>query len=292
MLDTLRKSSLIEPLRALRWQLKAVQRRRLRNREHRDLYLDDLPIVFGNAMAKSGSHLLAQYLEGIASISPFVFIAEHPVRTTTREGRLRSDRRVIKDLHRLLPGDIGWGYIPARDPFIQVLTRRDWISYFIYRDPRDKIISHIYFAMDIHPEHAMRDYYHSLPTFEDRIAATIEGVPGLIGSIEESYASYRAWFSAPGVVKVRFEDLIRERAKCLEKMVEPLFDRFLAHHIVMEELIEHLNNAMAPELSRTYRSGKTGGWRDHFTPRNVAQFKEVAGELLIEMGYAHDETWS
>lgn len=292
MLDTLRKSSMIEPLRSLRWQMKASQRRRTRDRLYRDVNPDDLPVVFGNAMAKSGSHLLAQFLEGIASVSPFVFTAEHPVRTITREGRVRSDRRVVHDLKRLLPGDVGWGYIPARDPFVEILTRSDWISYFIYRDPRDKIISHIYFAMEIHPQHAMRDYYRSLPNMEERISATIKGVPGLIGSIEESYASHRAWFSEAGIVKVRFEDLIRERAETLEMMLAPVFNLFLEAYIGKGALVEHLNEKMSPQLSRTFRAGKTGGWRDHFTPRNIAEFKDFAGELLIEMGYATGDTWS
>jgi hypothetical protein len=253
---------------------------------------DGLPIIFGNAMAKSGSHLLAQFLEGIAAVSPFVFTAEHPIRTITREGRLRSDGRVVKDLQRLLPGDIGWGYIPARDPFTQILTRSNWITYFVYRDPRDKIISHIYFAMDLHPQHAMREYYRSLATMEDRIAATIEGVPGLIGSIKESYGSHRAWLSAPGVIKVRFEDLIQDRDSSLEKMIAPLFDRYLANYIDKVDLIEHLNEHMSPQLSRTFRAGKTGGWRDYFTTKNVEQFKLFTGDLLVELGYAQDDTWS
>jgi hypothetical protein len=252
----------------------------------------DLPIIFGNAMAKSGSHLLAQFLEGIASISPFVFTADHPIRTITREGRHRSDKRVLHDLSRLKPGDIGWGYIPAREPFMRVLTSEDYISYFILRDPRDKIISHIFFAMDIHPSHAMRDYYHSLPTMEERIEATIDGVPGLIGSIDESYASHRAWLSARAVIKVRFEDLIHNRDASLEHMLAPLFDRFLLKHIEKSELITHLNEKMSPQKSRTFRAGTTGAWRDHFTPRNIEQFKEVAGDLLIEMGYVDDHTWT
>lgn len=291
-MDVVRKTPLIELLRSLRWRVRAGRRRASRDQEYPEVSTDVLPIVFGNAMAKSGSHLLAQFLEGIASISPFVFTAEQPVRTITPEGRHRPDWRVVKDLERLLPGDIGWGYIPARAPFDRVLTGEKWITYFIYRDPRDKIVSHIFFAMDIHPEHAMRDYYRSLPSMETRIEATINGVPGLLGGIDEAYASYRGWLLSPEIIKVRFEDLILEREETLENMVAPLFDRVFAKHITKVDLFSQLNERMSPERSRTFRSGTTGEWRDYFTPANIEQFKRVAGDLLIEMGYEHDDAWT
>ncbi|MDF1499264.1 MAG: sulfotransferase domain-containing protein [Anaerolineales bacterium] len=235
---------------------------------------------------------MAQFLEGISSVSPLVFTAEHPVQTITREGRLRSDERVMKDLARLEPGDVGWGYIPAREPFFEMLTGSNWVTYFIYRDPRDKIISHIYFAMDIHTEHAMRDYYRSLPSMEARISATIEGVPGLIGSIVEGYASHRGWLSSPDVVKIRFEELIQHREANLETMLAPLYGWVLSAHIRYRDLVGHLAEEMSPEHSRTYRSGRAGTWREHFTLRNIDQFKRVAGDLLIEMGYEQDDSWS
>jgi len=36
---------------------------------------------------------------------------------------------------------------------------------------------------------------------------------------------------------------------------------------------------------------KPEGWRTSFTPENKALFKEVAGDLLIQLGYEKDNDW-
>lgn len=40
-----------------------------------------------------------------------------------------------------------------------------------------------------------------------------------------------------------------------------------------------------------YRKGVRGDWRNHFTDEDKRQFKEIAGDLLIELGYEHDGDW-
>ena len=39
------------------------------------------------------------------------------------------------------------------------------------------------------------------------------------------------------------------------------------------------------------RSGRPGEWRDVFTQRHKDYFKEVAGDLLISLGYERDSNW-
>ncbi|HEY9121929.1 MAG TPA: hypothetical protein VIM80_02945, partial [Brevefilum sp.] len=41
----------------------------------------DVPALFGNAMPKSGSHLVLQILQGVAQIAPFRYVDHKPLRT-------------------------------------------------------------------------------------------------------------------------------------------------------------------------------------------------------------------
>ena len=225
----------------------------------------DLPIVFGNAMAKAGSHILLQYLEGLSLFTPLIIGDPYPIRTITASGRKRSDEEVCSDLWRLRPGDFGWVYLPGKEIFIREIVGDGRINYFIYRDPRDKIISHIFYAMEIYEGHAMREYYFSLPSMEERITATIKGVPGLIQNIRASYESYLAWFDQPDVLTISFEDLVNRRNESLNRMISYLERNNFTIPIEKNAAYEILNQSMSPERSSTYRSGQSGGWREYFS---------------------------
>jgi len=40
-----------------------------------------------------------------------------------------------------------------------------------------------------------------------------------------------------------------------------------------------------------YRKGIIGDWKNHFSPENIALFKEISGDTLIEAGYVHNNQW-
>ena len=44
-------------------------------------------------------------------------------------------------------------------------------------------------------------------------------------------------------------------------------------------------------LRSTERKGEIGGWKEVFTPAHKAQFKQVAGQLLVDLGYEKDLDW-
>jgi hypothetical protein len=91
-------------------------------------------------------------------------------------------------------------------------------------------------------------------------------------------------------MKIHFEDLIHARAETLNRIV----DHFLARvplRAPRELLLESLESAINPGKSPTFRSGKTGEWKKHFTQEHKNIFKDVAGDLLIRLGYEKDNNW-
>jgi hypothetical protein len=261
--------------------------------------INGLPAVLGNAMPKSGSHLIIQILQGLSRLGPFTNPGFPPVNRAEDNARL-PDAAVLANIRRMRPGDIAYGYIGAQEPFVSTLTRPGRATIFVYRDPRDMIISHIFYATQMHPRHWMRRYYtERLHSMEERIAAAIRGVdePGSeLTGVRERYAGYLGWLEQPAVLCLRFEDLILDRQAALGCLLDYLagrgFDPSVFNlHMERSQAIQILEQAIAPRKSGTFRKGKPGNWQEHFTPANKALFKELAGDLLVRLGYEQDEAW-
>jgi hypothetical protein len=282
---------LLEPVRRLRWRRRVEAKRQRQLNRFQLGSRDYLPRVFANGMAKSGSHILEQYLEGLERVTPLVLTDIHPIRTYDEAGQVRPPERVLRELNRLRAGDMAWGYLPAKKPYLDWLAAAGLVAYFVYRDPRDRIVSHIFFASEIHEGHAMRDYYQGIETMEQKINDTICGVPGLIEDIRSAYQSYLGWFEVDSVLKVRFEDLVNDK----RQTVNLLLDFLLSHQVELamgrSSVVDSLIEAMAPRHSPTFRSGQSGGWQQHFTERNKEVFKQVAGDLLLTLGYETSNDW-
>ena len=56
-------------------------------------------------------------------------------------------------------------------------------------------------------------------------------------------------------------------------------------------ILSALESSINPARSPTFRSGKTGEWKKHFTGEHKKLFKDVAGDLLVKLGYEKDNNW-
>jgi hypothetical protein len=255
---------------------------------------DEAPPIFGNAKPKSGSHLLLQILNGFTRILPYRYVAAEPVRTITQDGRRRTESEILADLQAIPQGVIGWGYVDASPQNVSFLTSSGRVNYFIYRDPRDMLVSHVFFATDMHKEHGMHAYYASLPGFDERLKVAITGIEreGLkMVSVRERYTGVFQWLATPGVLCIRFEDLINNREATLHAMLDQVEKTGYSIPTPRARALALLVDAIQPRKSHTFRSGKTGAWKQYFTEEHKALFKEVAGDLLVRLGYEKDNDW-
>lgn len=277
-------------LKTLRWQW----RRAMASLRWGSGSLEQSPIVLGNAMPKSGSHLIIQVLQGLVKIGPFVNPGFPPVNRAEDNSKL-SDAHVLANIRHLCPGDIAYGYISACEPFLSALTTPGRAMVFVYRDPRDMIISHIFYATQMHPGHWMHRYYtETLTTMEERINAAILGVeePGSeLTPIRRRYESYLGWQERPGVLSLRFEDLVEDRQAALNCLLDYLERVGYRPRVERPQAIAALEAAVTPGKSGTFRKGKPGNWQEHFSQANKVLFKEQAGDLLIRLGYEVDSNW-
>lgn len=255
---------------------------------------DDAPPIFGNSKPKSGSHLLLQILNGFTRIMPYRYVEAEPIRTITKEGRRRTKEEILGELENLSRGVIGWGYVEATPANVAFLCQPGRVNYFIYRDPRDMLVSQVFFATDMHEEHGMHEYYKSLPDFDARLKAAITGVEkdGLkMVSVKQRYEGVFQWLEQKNVLCLRFEDLINNRDATLLSMLDEVEKTGYQIPTPRKQALSVLVEAIQPKKSHTFRSGKTGGWRDLFTEEHKKLFKDVAGDLLVGLGYEKNNDW-
>ena len=255
---------------------------------------DEAPPLFGNSKPKSGSHLLLQVLNGFTQIMPYKYVAADPVRTIEKEGKRKTKGEILGELETISRGVIGWGYIEATPENVAFLCRPDRVNYFIYRDPRDMLVSQVFFATDMHEDHGMHEYYRSLPDFDERLRVAITGIDraGLhMVSVRQRYEGVFQWLEQKYVMCIRFEDLIDNRDATLNAMLDEVERTGYKIPARREKALPVLVEAIQPRKSHTFRSGKTGGWRQHFTDEHKKLFKDVAGDLLVMLGYEESNDW-
>jgi hypothetical protein len=278
-----------QPVKMLRWRARRARAARTWGAAE----LAHMPIVIGNAMPKSGSHLLIQVLQGLTKIGPFVDPGLPPL-TRSAGNRNLSDESVLANLHNLQAGDIAYAYLHAREPYLSELSRPNVAAFFIYRDPRDVIVSQIFYALEMHKGHGMHRYYTELKTMEERINAAINGVQtatAQLSPIRAKYEHYLGWLSQINALSLRFEDLILERQPALNRVLDHLAARGFSAQPPRPQALAALEMAIAPRASGTFRKGQPGEWKQHFTEANKQTFKAAGGDLLQTLGYEKDAKW-
>jgi len=260
----------------------------------RRLSFGEAPPIFGNSKPKSGSHLLLQILNGFTQILPYKYVVADPIRTITKDGVRRPNDEILDGLQHVPSGVIGWGYIEATSENVAFFCRPDRVNYFIYRDPRDMLVSQVFFATDMNEEHGMHEYYNSLSDFGERLKVAITGIDrdGLyMVDVKQRYEGVFQWLDQQHVMCLRFEDLINNRDASLNAMLDEVERTGYKIPTPREKALTILVEAIQPKKSHTFRSGKTGGWREYFTAEHKKLFKDVAGDLLVRLGYEKNNDW-
>lgn len=254
----------------------------------------DLPILLGISFPKSGTHLLDQILLGFANVAPYAKRV-HSMFSNYEgvSGRRRSANETLAWLRSLSPRDIASAHLFSLPEAVDYVCTPAFVPYFIFRDPRDIVVSHVFYVTDMEPSHVQHEYFKSLPDFNTRLQTSILGRPDAdveFFDIATRFKAYAGWIDQPSVLKIHFEDLINDRAATLNRILNHLLER-VSLPAPRELILNSLESSINPTKSPTFRSGKTGEWKKHFTDEHKKIFKEVAGDLLVKLGYEKDNNW-
>jgi hypothetical protein len=263
---------------------------------YRRLSLRDVPVLFANSFPKSGTHLLTQVLQGFTRIGPAVDSGLPAIVTFEGDtGQARPAGQILGDLNRLEPGDIAYGHVHALPEVVSYFSQQGKVAYFILRDPRDVVVSHVHYVTEMEPRHIHHAYYTEvLQNFDQRLCASILGRPGEeipFPDVRARFAPYLGWLDYPQVLVLRFEDFIEDRQQAAGRVLDHAVQHGFPLALPREQAIKILIHSIDPQRSPTFRSGKTGGWRQQFGEEHKRLFKDVAGDLLVQLGYEQDDDW-
>ena len=86
---------------------------------------------------------------------------------------------------------------------------------------------------------------------------------------------------------VRFEDLTRDMPATIERLSRLLDVNVDAHALAQDFQFDRMKASSPTHV----RAGSDADWQQYYTPEHTSIFKEVAGDLLVELGYEDDLDW-
>ncbi len=249
----------------------------------------DRPKVLANGPPKSGTNLLRRCLASLPGMRDSGVNFNRPFGLT----------HVEQSLEQVYRGSFIKTHIHFTPEYHNLIDRLGFLTILILRDPRDLAVSLLHWATYKYERHRLHPYLRSLGDDAERLMAIIRGVSAEelgtergIESIEAYVGIFLPW-ADHGSCVIRFEDLIGPIGGGSANLQRKAIEKLATHlDIVLDEAqIERVANRLFYRGSRTFRKGQIGDWRNHFTSEHKSAFKEVAGQLLIDLGYESDLGW-
>ena len=177
---------------------------------------------------------------------------------------------------------------------------------FIYRDPRDQLISQVHFMFKYSPNHGRFSFNDLLTAligdnkespanvlypFQDAKLNSLSSQK-YISHIKRFYEGFLGWKNSPVCYATKFEDLVGPKGGGTVNRQEIEIANIARHigvNLTLDQVKQIASNVFGSTWS--FREGKQGSWKSYFTEEHVIQFKKVFGNLLIELGYEPDNNW-
>ena len=262
----------------------------------KDAHYSRRPPVLVNSFPKSGTHLLLQLAEGLPErVNYGAFLASM---TSSFQFRQRSPESTGRFIRSFVPGEIIRGHLFYDPRNAEDLVGKNVVHYFIYRDPRDVVVSEAHYLREMNRWHRLAPFFRKVPSIDDAITLSIAGfdppIPGIeYPNIAGRFARYQGWLSCDECLCIRFEDLRSEaRDDIVRRMAEFYLARCEDATVSVDECVRSMTARIAPHKSHTFRSGKKAGWQQEFNAEHRRLFDELAGDLLVELGYESNHDWA
>jgi len=237
-------------------------------------------------MRKSGTHLLEKYLRLLLCPTDKKddklknSVDKRYVRTISYKGRKVYFKHLCNE-DLLLPS------IPSKRKKIVLL-----------RDPRDVLVSSIYFFPTMPQgkrDKASVDFIRKWDRLSIDRKITSLLTEALVPSMRVHVGQFTivpTYLSMENTLLIYFEDLVGSQGGGSDER------QFFAMEKIAEFIGADFDDSIYQKIkidlfgsSKTFRSGKIGSWKAHFTDEHKTLFKKYYGDLLITMGYEEDYNW-
>ena len=247
------------------------------------------PRVVVASVPKAGTHLLMRVLQ----LFPLLRSAGMAF------GEPDEKPEMLQRIARLGRGQFITTHYPLND-IQDIVDERGLRGVFLIRDPRDTCVSWYHYFLN-ETNHWCHDYFnHVLQDQASRLMAAITGLegependrPGL-NSIDQHFRNLLDYLHDPRFLKVRFEDVVGSAGGGDDRRQREVISS-LADHLGLKLRRRDVSHVMAHAFDRgapTFRKGQIGSWRQEMLPEHKVAFKEIAGSLLVDLGYEASTDW-
>lgn len=227
--------------------------------------------IYAATIPKAGTNLLAKALRLL----------------TDRESKRYSSPKLLEGQLPQTSDAILFSHLPYDKSAARLLKKYDYKCLFMIRDPRDVAVSNTHWLVTQPLIHASYVKKHAEdPSFFSRLLTQ------QIQEIKKIYDTYLPWMKIDSFYMVRFEHLVGSQGGGSDKKQLKELKNIAAH--IGVTLSNKEIRTVANQLfggTMTFREGQTGSWQKHFDSDQKKLFKEVAGTLLIDLGYEKDFDW-
>ena len=157
----------------------------------------------------------------------------------------------------------------------RIFPRAKFIS--IHRDGRDVVVS---------DKHHLKRAYNTSESFENRVLKWKEAM--------ETELDKANTF---GIHQLSYEQLKNEPVATTEALLDFLelkYDRDLVNQMISGSSFEAMSGGRSAGVENRqtfFRKGIVGDWRNSLSDEEVSQFSEIAGDLLVKLGYESSPEW-
>lgn len=167
---------------------------------------------------------------------------------------------------------------------------------FLMRDPRDQIVSLLYWIKDKQwpggPQPLVRSTAHY--TDDELLLELISGKNFGVSYTKTLMGCRLPWMEYPFVYTTYFEKLVGSKGgSSNEEQVRELqaIIGYLGVYVSESSIRECAENLFGGENASTFRNGSIGAWKTHFKSHHTEAFKEAFGQELIDLGYEDSFDW-
>jgi len=197
---------------------------------------------------------------------------------------------------------------PYNKQLSQFLKSYDHKFIAVIRDPRDALISHVFymrnFPQNEEGDNTKRDFFvvgsnFDNLTLDEQISSLINGKNGCMSYID-FYKERIGWALNPSHLTVKYEDLLSREGGGNNK-VQRATVKEIAAFINLSLSAEQLENVLANmykdfgenqlEDGRVFERATTGNWRTFLNEEHKEAIKKKIGKEMIKLGYVKDTKW-
>ena len=243
-----------------------------------------LPKIISISIPKSGTNLIQRIL----TLHPQLYR-----RTIPTLGRRNHDlwKNWQTIFPKTKPGEIissHFDYDPELEQYL--INDASLKIIFLARDPRDIVISDMYYILK-RPDHGYHKELKAMKSESEMLSALILGTD-TIRPIDKQIKRFTGWIS-PQAFYAKFEDLVGEGGGGNNNTQKNTIDDLYSYLgiTLSPELLDFISKNCRSAKSQTFRKGTINNWKQHFNEDIKTDFKNKAGDLLIQMGYEKDLFW-